>query len=102
VLSVTASKTKFNLRSANMPVTNFGLIVGVTPSTMRSAMSGVLYLGTGMEEAHYQTSCRILALAEAMKPLQLNDWQVWKQLLESGVEPGAIKSWVQIHFGDRE
>jgi hypothetical protein len=98
MISTTLARTKANLRAAGMASTSLGLIMGITPSTMRSATAGTAYLGSEAEAKLLETSSTILALAEALRPLELRDWQAWKQLLASRVEPEAIREWVQVHF----
>ncbi len=86
MLSATAAKTKMNLRLAGVSATTFGLIVGVTPSTMRSALAGSMYLGATTEAEYCEISARVLRLVEALKPLRCDDADTLRVMLGKDFE----------------
>lgn len=86
MLSTTAARTRDNLRRAGIAATTFGLIVGVTPSTMRSALAGSAYLGSEAEARHLEVSAQLLRLVEALRPLRCDDADVLRVMLKKDLE----------------
>ena len=86
MLSATAARTRINLRQAGISATTFGLIVGITPSTMRSALAGSMSLDSITEAEHLGISSRLLKLVESLAPLRCDDANTLRAMLDKDFE----------------
>jgi hypothetical protein len=85
-----------------MPATWFARLAKVAPPSLHAALRGEHYLG-GMVEADLQSlSLRVVALAEALRPLAPTSWEAWGELLGGDVAPEKIREMVTSVFGREE
>jgi hypothetical protein len=100
--STTAARIKFNLETAGVPISVLAEVHGIAAATLQQNLRGAgIYLGAQVESDLHETSKRIAALAEALKPLSVhkNAPQAWAELLEGGVEADKVRELVSNLFG---
>jgi DNA-binding transcriptional regulator YdaS (Cro superfamily) len=84
VISSTMMRFQANLHGLDVPAGALAQLLGVSPSTMSSALRGTAYLGAEREAEALVYTIQLQAWQDALHPLRLpRDWEELRALLNS-------------------
>ncbi len=97
--TATLALAESHIRDSSVSTTTIAKLVNVSPSSLSAAMRDITYLGSEKEAEILTVAVKVSKFQRALEPLVVRDWESLKVLLDSGVEPDAVRLLVNKIFG---
>lgn len=98
--SLTAEKINERLHQSGVSKSSFAVVVGVSVSSLKDALSGRTFVGSAVEAGWLSVVARLHEFVNALQPLVLVDGHAMKRLLEGDKSPEEVRAMVETIFGE--